>query len=46
MLSKKIQVEVSATSKNWQGQPLIDIETVISLISNTTTKRTDYYLPV
>ena len=26
-------------SKNWQGQPLIDIETVISLISNTTTKK-------
>ena len=25
-------------SKNWQGQPLIDIETVISLISNTTTE--------
>ena len=26
-------------SKNWQGQPLIDIETVISLISNTTTEK-------
>ncbi|MEE3486086.1 MAG: ISAzo13 family transposase [Bacteroidales bacterium] len=26
-------------SKNWQGQPLVDIETVISLISNTTTKK-------
>ena len=26
-------------SKNWQGQPLIDIETVISLISSTTTKK-------
>ena len=26
-------------SKNWQGKPLIDIETVISLISNTTTKK-------
>ena len=25
-------------SKNWQGQPLIDIETVVSLISSTTTK--------
>jgi hypothetical protein len=25
-------------SKNWQGKPLIDIETVISLIGNTTTK--------
>ena len=25
-------------SKNWQGKPLIDIETVVSLISNTTTK--------
>ena len=25
--------------KNWQGQPLIDIETVISLISNTTTEK-------
>ena len=26
-------------SKNWQGQPLIDIETVISLISNTKTEK-------
>lgn len=26
-------------SKNWQGQPLIDIETVISLISSTTTEK-------
>ena len=26
-------------SKNWQGKPLIDIETVISLISSTTTKK-------
>lgn len=26
-------------SKNWQGQPLIDIETVISLISHTTTEK-------
>ena len=26
-------------SKNWQGQPLIDIETIISLISNTTTEK-------
>lgn len=26
-------------SKNWQGQPLIDIQTVIKLISNTTTKK-------
>ena len=26
-------------SKSWQGQPLIDIETVISLISSTTTKK-------
>ena len=25
-------------SKNWQGQPLIDIETVVSLISGTTTQ--------
>ena len=25
-------------SKNWQGQPLIDIETVVSLIASTTTK--------
>lgn len=25
-------------SKNWQGQPLIDIETVVSLITSTTTK--------
>ena len=25
-------------SKNWQGQPLIDIETVINLINSTTTK--------
>jgi len=26
-------------SKNWQGKPLIDIETIISLISNTTTEK-------
>lgn len=26
-------------SKNWQGQPLVDIETVISLITNTKTER-------
>ena len=26
-------------SKNWQGQPLVDIETVISLISNTKTEK-------
>ena len=26
-------------SKNWQGKPLINIETVVNLISNTTTKR-------
>ena len=26
-------------SKNWQGQPLIDIETVVSLISGTTTQK-------
>ena len=26
-------------SKNWQGKPLIDIETIITLISNTTTKQ-------
>lgn len=26
-------------SKNWQGQPLIDIETVVNLISSTTTKK-------
>lgn len=26
-------------SKNWQGQPLVDIETVVKLISSTTTKR-------
>lgn len=25
-------------SKNWQGQPLIDIETVINLINSTTTE--------
>ncbi len=25
--------------KNWQGRPLIDIETVVSLISSTTTKK-------
>lgn len=25
-------------SKNWQGQPLVDIETVVNLISSTTTK--------
>ena len=26
-------------SKNWQGQPLIDVETVIELISSTTTEK-------
>ena len=26
-------------SKNWEGQPLIDIETTISLIGSTTTKK-------
>ena len=26
-------------SKNWQGQPLVDIETVVSLITSTTTKK-------
>ena len=26
-------------SKNWAGKPLIDVETVINLISNTTTKK-------
>ena len=26
-------------SKNWQGQPLIDIETVVKLIGSTTTKK-------
>ena len=26
-------------SKNWQGKPLIDIETVVNLISNTTTTK-------
>ena len=26
-------------SKNWQGQPLIDIETVVSLIGSTTTEK-------
>ena len=26
-------------SKNWQGQPLIDIETIVSLIGSTTTKK-------
>lgn len=26
-------------SKSWQGQPLIDIETVVQLISNTTTSK-------
>lgn len=26
-------------TKNWQGKPLIDIETVVSLISSTTTKK-------
>ncbi|MDR1889668.1 MAG: ISAzo13 family transposase, partial [Zoogloeaceae bacterium] len=26
-------------SKNWQGKPLIDIETVVCLIGNTTTKK-------
>lgn len=28
----------SYISKNWQGQPLVDIQTVINLISSTTTK--------
>lgn len=26
-------------SKNWQGQPLIDIETIVSLIGSTTTRK-------
>lgn len=26
-------------SKNWQGQPLIDIETIVSLIGSTTTEK-------
>lgn len=26
-------------SKNWEGQPLVDIETVVNLISNTTTSK-------
>jgi hypothetical protein len=26
-------------SKNWQGQPLVDIETVVNLISSTTTAK-------
>ena len=26
-------------SKNWQGQPLVDIETIVSLIGSTTTKK-------
>jgi len=26
-------------SKNWEGQPLVDIETIVNLISNTTTSR-------
>lgn len=26
-------------TKNWQGKPLIDVETVVNLISNTTTKK-------
>ena len=26
-------------SKNWQGQPLIDIETVVNLIGSTTTEK-------
>lgn len=26
-------------SKNWQGQPLIDIETIVNLIGSTTTKK-------
>ena len=25
-------------SENWAGQPLVDIETVVNLISNTTTR--------
>lgn len=28
----------SYISKNWAGKPLIDIQTVVSLIANTTTK--------
>ena len=26
-------------SKNWQGQPLIDVETVVNLIGSTTTEK-------
>jgi len=26
-------------SKNWQGQPLLDVETVVSLIGSTTTEK-------
>ncbi len=26
-------------SKNWQGQPLINIETIVNLIDSTTTKK-------
>ena len=26
-------------SKNWQGQPLIDIETIVNLIGSTTTEK-------
>jgi hypothetical protein len=26
-------------SKNWQGQPLVDIETIVSLIGSTTTEK-------
>jgi transposase len=41
-------------SKNWQGKPLVDIETVVNLISNTTTdnnlkvicKRDDNFYPL
>ena len=29
----------SYISKNWRGRPLISVETVINLISNTTTKK-------
>ncbi len=26
-------------SKNWQGQPLVDIETIVNLIGSTTTEK-------
>lgn len=37
-LNKMTKAGFSYISKNWAGQPLVDIETVVNLISNTTTR--------